>query len=69
MDGDPLVQRPFGGGVELLLVVAVLGGERDGGERERGETDEGEQALRHALASWPKYSTSETASSTLNASA
>ena len=26
---------PLGGGVELLLVVAVLGGERDGGERER----------------------------------
>src|SRR4029078_12126562 len=63
MDRDPLVQRPLGRRVELLLVARLVGRERDRRQRQGEQHREAREALRHARASWPKYSTSDTASS------
>ena len=69
VDRDPLMQRPLRSGVELLVVARLVGRERDGGQHEVQDPGEADEAPRHARASCPKYSTSDTASSTENASA
>jgi hypothetical protein len=69
VDRHPLVQRPLGGRVELLLLAAGLR-RRERNHRQREEQDgaEPEQPL-HAFASEPKNVISETASSSVYASA